>query len=190
MPYPGYQSYFNWLSESGIKPPVRNLLGAANERARWLISLARAINRSLSVWHIWMQSVKPFSRSGVALCTCAHCTWNLDPNWLSWFLHATLLTGPPSHHHRPLHVRTCRSTPTMTLGKNIARWVATCMQSFKIYHGEPKPHTKKIYFRKWPKQRDNVSRIAHIRVSLFWPFSKIFFFCMRLRFFIVYFITI
>ena len=32
---------------------------------------------------------------------------------------------------------------------------------YTIYDEEPKPHTKKIYFLKWPQQRDNVSRIAH-----------------------------
>ena len=38
----------------------------------------------------------------------------------------------------------------------------------KLFDEEPKPHTKisiHIFdFRDWPKQRDNVSRIAHLQV--------------------------
>ena len=34
--------------------------------------------------------------------------------------------------------------------------------NYKIYDEEPKPHTKQICFPKWPKQQDNVSRIAHL----------------------------
>ena len=35
---------------------------------------------------------------------------------------------------------------------------------YTIYDEESKPLAKKIYFLKWPKLRDNVSRIAHLRV--------------------------